>query len=178
MKILLCVAAALAVLQIVAGCDFDPIAACRKCDFSRSYVQYKRNECNPNEYYSCEKTQGHITAHKQNCKRCLEFSNDDMGCTIRVVSEDCPPSATETPITEQIWNNEVYCYRYGNGPQGDYLQQYAEVLDSESERYIHFYWIVNEFPMKFRCAAGTFFQLHPVQVRPLCSWLPMRLGFG
>jgi len=180
MKILLFVAAAMAVLQIFAGsagvegCSFEPIEACRKCDFSRSYVQYKRNECNHTEYYSCEKTQGKITAHKQACKRCLEFSNEDMGCTIRVTTPGCTPP-TETPITEQIFENDVYCYHYGNGPQGDYLQQYAEVLDPATERYIYFYWIVNEFPMKFRCAAGTYFDIlhcqcvHCVPDIP-CAW--------
>jgi len=95
-----------------------------------------------------------------------------MGCTIRLNTPPCP---TEAPITEQIFGNEVYCYRYGNGPQGDYLQQYAEVLDPDSERYIYSYWIVNEFPMKFRCAAGTYFNftlcqcLHCVPGIP-CAW--------
>jgi len=189
MKILLFVAAAIAVSQIVAGdasgdpartdianppigppCTFNAIEACRKCDYSRSYVMYVRDECNYNEYFSCEKTKGYITAHRQKCPVCLHFSNKDMGCTIRTGL--CPP---ETPITEIIFGDEVYCYRYGNGPQGDYLQQYAEVLDVESQRYIYFYWIVNEFPMKFRCAAGTYFNfgeckcVHCVEDKP-CAW--------
>jgi len=185
MKILLFVAAAIAVLQIVAGdagseggttvrsCVFDPIYACNHCDYSRSYVQYVANDCNCTEYYSCEKTRGGITAHKQACQTCLCFSKDTWGCTIRNELQ-CP---TEAPITEQIYQEDSYCYRYGNGPQGDYLQQYSEVLDPASDRYIYYYWIVNNFPMKFRCGAGTYFDISQCQCVPCVVGIPCALDF-
>lgn len=157
MKIFVFAAVAVALLQIVSGddegCHFDPVEACNHCDFSRSYVQYARNECNCTEYYSCEKTRGVITAHKQTCARCLCFSDTTWGCTeYNSEVEGCPQ---ETPITEEIWHQSRRCFRYGNGPSGLYLQEYEEAADPHRE--IAYNWIVNNYPVEMPCPPGTWF---------------------
>jgi hypothetical protein len=158
MKSFLFVISAFAIFAGTAYADFDAVAWCKGRDYARSSVQYKANPENATEYFQCEKVRGKFVAYKQACKACFQFSDDTWGCTIQV--PDCEV-ATETPITEIITYETIYCYVTGNGPAGQYVQKFRP-----GPGLVSYYWTVFEQEYLLPCAPGTYFNFENCK----CIW--------